>query len=423
MKTFAKTLTASSLSKDGDKLRLVHPSAALSVCQGHVPPYEMPDGKGFLILAEYGDPKSQCKPGCVSVLQGCGCGGVKCGDKRCQKSPKCDKPGDMSGDLLRYEVIETSGYDTDGVTLLIQKRSVEGYVDQEWPAGTLVFQGATGSELAAINERFECIESWLRSMGAIASIPAARLYLEYKTGQWVADPTGVCWRRAKKDGVILNDDFNRLKFPKPGEGATDTWSACFDIQALLEVVHSLPKPADILTKSRFNAFINSLPKPADILTKDDQQELVYYFGNDQGSAVVDDYTFNLQQNDVLFGPAERIPGGIRLKEDQLLDISFEVSAGYAPGGSAPSTVVAVHIDGEYRGTITKVAGISLSLDDNVSTAQEADDYKARGGLNEFPKGTEIVLKTVEGRGFGRHKKGGATLKIIGLPKYGLKRVV
>ncbi len=93
------------------KLRLENPASVFSPGRGcKSPPYVLPDKNGgFITLVEYGEP--ECAEGCATPKPdgGCGCGGgCKPAAPKCEAGPKM--PGD--GQLLRYEEIAYSGYDT-----------------------------------------------------------------------------------------------------------------------------------------------------------------------------------------------------------------------------------------------------------------------------------------------------------------------
>ncbi|HPQ94190.1 MAG: hypothetical protein KDI44_02625 [Thiothrix sp.] len=246
MKEFSMTLTANALSATGSKLRLVHPASAFTPGKGcEAPPYQLPDpAGGYVTLVEYGEPV--CEEGCGPAKKqcnSCGCGGRKCGNPRCS-DPKCDPGPEMSGTLRRYEVIQYDGYDTDGMTLLLKQRAVEGLVDQEWPAGTLVLQSGAAPYI-----------SMLEKMGCLLAVKKAKDCIAVKEGEWVADPDCKCWRQAKRDMVIAHVD-GALDFPKPADPENEMWSRCYTMKNLLN--SALRTPPSLFAGSTASGWDNAI---------------------------------------------------------------------------------------------------------------------------------------------------------------------
>ena len=222
LKTFGRTITGSALAADGTRLLLQHPQT-MAKCTSQVVPYQMPheDG-GFLILAEYGDPCPPCKPPKPKTVGGC--------PTSCPSTQSaCPEPKDpMEGELLRYEIVEYSGYDTDGQTLLITTRGAEGTIKQEWGENTLVMQMPTGAELGAIIKKIEDVECFLKKLGCIMSVPHAEACKAVKAGEFVCH--NGCWRKAKKDLVIAENEDGTPNIPA-SENAD--WGPCVGIESLL----------------------------------------------------------------------------------------------------------------------------------------------------------------------------------------------
>ncbi len=225
MLSFVRTMTAANLTAEGKKLRLRHPQSM--VCQGHVTPYQMPaEEGGFITLLEFGTPNCNvCGKPKTGGCNGCGCGSGTLGSGVTQpghQDEDCVSIPSMEGELLRYEVMAYSGYSKDGVTLNLTERSVRGWENQEWPAGTLVVEGDA-----------EAYIGWLKGLGCILHLPKAKSCMAVKEGQWVADPTCQCWRRAKRDVVIDADEAGNLNFPAAGDPENRDWTQCFTIDDLL----------------------------------------------------------------------------------------------------------------------------------------------------------------------------------------------
>lgn len=221
MKAFALTTSATGLAAGEMKLRLENPASVFSPGPGcKAPPYVLPDKNGgFIRLVEFGEP--DCAPGCAKPKS---CGGCGCGGGCATAKPECPSGPVMPGaaPLRRYEDIAYSGYDVDDQTLILTKRHVDGFVDQEWPAGTLVMQA--GAE-AYISE-------W-EKLGCIMAIPKAKDCLQVKEGDWVGDPTCMCWRKALKDTVVTLDNNGILDYPLAGDPANANWGPCFTLSDLL----------------------------------------------------------------------------------------------------------------------------------------------------------------------------------------------
>lgn len=183
-KTNARTKTASALTASGDRLRLETPQF-MAQCLTDRVPYVMPDpAGGYVLIAEYGDPCPEPKP--EDKGTGCGCGGGcadqgKCNKpKNCeQKKPlsRCEQPNraglerDDEDRLLRFEIAKYSGYEADGVTLILTQRGVEGTIKQDWPVNTLVMQVMTGAELKDVYSSINGVKSFLDSLGCILAVP------------------------------------------------------------------------------------------------------------------------------------------------------------------------------------------------------------------------------------------------------------
>ena len=225
LKTFGRTITGSELSADGTRLLLQHPQT-MAKCTSQVVPYQMPheDG-GFVILAEYGDPCPPCNPPKPKTVGGC--------PTACPSTQSaCPEPKDpMEGELLRFEIVEYSGYDTDGQTILITTRGAEGTIKQEWGENTLVMQMPTGSELAAILCKITDVQNFLEKLGCILSIPSAEDCMSVEEGDWVCHDG--CWRQALKDTAIIADDAGVLNVPAAGQPANENWGECKGFNDLL----------------------------------------------------------------------------------------------------------------------------------------------------------------------------------------------
>lgn len=172
----AKTRSDFELSENGMKLRLAIPAA----------PYRMPhkDG-GFIMLVGYDDvggcntcetaPEPSC--GCTPAANSCGGGCSKpatatCGPNCCNApkdncaKPSCGKPEPTPTTAIkRYEIVEYSGFEDDGVTAILTARGVDGTMVQSWCAGTIAVQTFTGADynkllttLEEINESFAIFE-------------------------------------------------------------------------------------------------------------------------------------------------------------------------------------------------------------------------------------------------------------------------
>lgn len=161
----AKTRTASILSEDGTSVRLDHPQY-LAECDGDRVPYVMPAREGgYLVFVEYGDP---CSSESTPTDAGAGCG--------CDTDPYAHKkaiaaPASSIQRLLAMEVVAYSGYQEDAVTVNITKRALEGTSKRAWPAGSLVIQSMTGSELKDVLNWLKSIQSFLDGLGCILAVP------------------------------------------------------------------------------------------------------------------------------------------------------------------------------------------------------------------------------------------------------------
>ena len=147
----AKTRSDFELSENGMKLRLAIPAA----------PYRMPhkDG-GFIMLVGYDDvggcstcetapePSCGCTPAASSKPATATCGPNCCNVPKdnCAK-PSCGKPEPTPTTAIkRYEIVEYSGFEDDGVTAILTSRGVDGTMVQSWCAGTIAVQTFTGAD-------------------------------------------------------------------------------------------------------------------------------------------------------------------------------------------------------------------------------------------------------------------------------------
>lgn len=232
-KTNARTKTASALTASGDRLRLETPQF-MAQCLTDRVPYVMPDPSGgYVVLAEYGDPCPE--PVVIDKPTGCGCGGgcadaSKCNKpKNCEQKKLCSEQPNRAGlekddedRLLRYEIAKYSGYDADGVTLILSQRGVEGTIKQDWPVNTLVMQVMTGAELKDVYSSINGIKSFLDSLGYILAVPR--------------NPDGTCGGWNEGDWAFFGGKFYRSKengncTVAPG----DKWEGGFDLFDLLDM--------------------------------------------------------------------------------------------------------------------------------------------------------------------------------------------
>lgn len=146
--TNAKTRTDFQLSEDGMSLTLAMPAA----------PYRMPHtGGGHIVLMGYEGDGASNACSATPASASCGCG-------TCDTKPKpsgCTSSGKSSQNKLidRFEVIKYSGYEGDGVTLILEKRGVEGTRPQNWLAGTIVLQTMTGADFKELDDRIKALEA------------------------------------------------------------------------------------------------------------------------------------------------------------------------------------------------------------------------------------------------------------------------
>ena len=144
--TNSKTRTDAELSEDGMRLRLAMPAS----------PYRMPHNKGgHLVLMGYEGDSNNSSDGSSSAS--CGCGACHTGTKK----TTTDSSGHCQTKLVeRFEIVHYTGYEPDGVTLMLDKRGVEGTLQQSWPTGTIVLQTMTGADYAELEARISTLEAY-----------------------------------------------------------------------------------------------------------------------------------------------------------------------------------------------------------------------------------------------------------------------
>ena len=212
-KTNARTKTASALTASGDRLRLETPQF-MAQCLTDRVPYVMPDpAGGYVLIAEYGDPCPE--PVVIDKPTGCGCGGECADASKCNKPKNCEQKKQVSrceqpnraglerddeDRLLRFEIAKYSGYEADGVTLILTQRGVEGTIKQDWPVNTLVMQVMTGAELKDVYSSINGVKSFVDGLGCILAVPRNPdgACGGWNTGEWAC--FGGQFYRSKENG-------------------------------------------------------------------------------------------------------------------------------------------------------------------------------------------------------------------------------
>ncbi|WP_020396478.1 hypothetical protein [Thiolinea disciformis] len=381
MGTFSRTVTATKLSSDGMRVRLLPPSA-LAVCQGHVVPYTLPDAKGgYIVFAEYGDPLSQCNEGCApgckkpTAAGGCGCGGGCSGTKDATEA-NCKVKGQASGELLRYEVVKFSGYAEDGVTLLIEKRAVKGWADQEWPAGTIVMQGATGEEYDDLQEQINKI----LGMGCLLAIEALSCGDVIKKDQFRC--VNGCLRYALRDVVIGKD----YQYPVNKE-ATNDWSKCYSINELMTIImqfvnnsnSTLPACPPDAYRQKIIDYQGSLAAIASYCKSTDHAAGTNIVGSEWGGDIVDTKTWT---------KADLVTLGMRTCDNAVIvrtEVSCDIQQANTVATANSEANVGVILEGLYRqkyysGDVSVLAGASNTNDRSQRIYEHTIPVTANGSV-------------------------------------------